>query len=189
MRVRRGDINDIDIYIADISLGLASLGGVCAGSYHMCNFQRINSSGYVFSASNPPFLASTAIESLNEIDKKPELVSTLQNNSSRLRKFLNDIDELEISGFDYSPIIIVRLVERLRTHNKFEDSKTLQSIVDFAMENGVATTRLIFHKNHRFVPDPCIKIAVMATHTPEQLDTIVHVMRNAVTSVLSPQKF
>jgi len=34
------DINDIDIYIADISLGLASLGGVCAGSYHMCNFQK-----------------------------------------------------------------------------------------------------------------------------------------------------
>ena len=53
------------------------------------------------------------------------------------------------------------------------------------MENGVAITRIIFHKNHKFTPDPCIKIAVMATHTPEQLDTIAHVVRSAVNSVLS----
>jgi len=125
---------------------------------------------------------------LNEIDRKPEIVSTLQYNSSRLRKLLNDIEELEISGFDSSPIIIVRLVDRLRTHNKFEDSKVLQSIVDFAMENGVSITRFIFHKNQKYVPEPCIKITTMATHTSEQIDTIAHVMRNAVTTVLS-QKF
>ena len=34
-------------------------------------------------------------------------------------------------GYDLSPIIIVRLRDRLRTHNKFEDSKTLQAIVDY----------------------------------------------------------
>ncbi|XLR48083.1 hypothetical protein S83_032743, partial [Arachis hypogaea] len=43
---------------------------------------RLSSSGYVFSASLPPYIASAAITAINILEENPELLSKLKNNIS-----------------------------------------------------------------------------------------------------------
>lgn len=54
--------------------------------FSFSSLQRLSSSGYVFSASLPPYLASAAIAAINHLDENPALVTSLRNNIALLRK-------------------------------------------------------------------------------------------------------
>jgi len=49
-------------------------------------WQRLSSSGYVFSASLPPYLASAAIAAIDILEENPNLLKKLKSNISLLRK-------------------------------------------------------------------------------------------------------
>lgn len=49
-------------------------------------WQRLSSSGYVFSASLPPYLASAAITAIDVLDENPNLLTKLKNNIAVLWK-------------------------------------------------------------------------------------------------------
>ena len=49
-------------------------------------WQRLSSSGYVFSASLPPYLASSAITAIDVLEENPSLLTKLKNNVTVLRK-------------------------------------------------------------------------------------------------------
>lgn len=51
--------------------------------------QRLSSSGYVFSASLPPYLASAAITALDILEENPDLITKLKKNISELCKGLS----------------------------------------------------------------------------------------------------
>ncbi|KAK8519708.1 hypothetical protein V6N11_064859 [Hibiscus sabdariffa] len=53
----RVPIEKIDIVTASMGHALATEGGFCTGSARVIDHQRLSSSGYVFSASLPPYLA------------------------------------------------------------------------------------------------------------------------------------
>jgi len=46
----------------------------------------LSSSGYVFSASLPPYLASAAITAIDILEENPNLITKLKSNISLLRK-------------------------------------------------------------------------------------------------------
>ena len=50
--------------------------------------QRLSSSGYVFSASLPPYLASAAITAIDILQENPDLITKLKKNISMLCKGL-----------------------------------------------------------------------------------------------------
>lgn len=50
------------------------------------HWQRLSSSGYVFSASLPPYLASAAITAIDVLEENPLLITKLEKNIATLRK-------------------------------------------------------------------------------------------------------
>ncbi|PRQ35914.1 putative serine C-palmitoyltransferase [Rosa chinensis] len=59
---------------------LAAEGGFCTGSARVTDHQRLSSSGYVFSASLPPYLASAAITAIDVLEENPDLITKLKKN-------------------------------------------------------------------------------------------------------------
>lgn len=58
-------------------------------AWHLLCFQpwqRLSSSGYVFSASLPPYLASAAITAIDVLEENPDLLTKLRNNIAILWK-------------------------------------------------------------------------------------------------------
>jgi serine palmitoyltransferase len=58
----------------------------CSNISMFSTLQRLSSSGYVFSASLPPYLASAAITAIDVLDENPNLLTNLRNNIAVLWK-------------------------------------------------------------------------------------------------------
>ncbi|KAL0402557.1 UNVERIFIED_CONTAM: Long chain base biosynthesis protein 1 [Sesamum latifolium] len=76
-------------------------------------WQRLSSSGYVFSVSLPPYLASAAITTIDALEGNPVLITKLKESIVTLHK-----DSGRIIKESYSPLIgrAVNLVCGLRFH-------------------------------------------------------------------------
>ncbi|KAB2044359.1 hypothetical protein ES319_D01G084200v1 [Gossypium barbadense] len=81
-------IEKIDIVTAAMGHALATEGGFCTGNARVIDHQRLSSSGYVFSASLPPYLASAAITAIDILEQNPDLTSKLKENIAILCKRL-----------------------------------------------------------------------------------------------------
>ncbi|GKE13991.1 long chain base biosynthesis protein 1 [Tanacetum coccineum] len=77
-------IDKVDIITAAMGHALASEGGFCTGSNRVIDHQRLSSSGYVFSACLPPYLACVAITAIDVIDTTPQLLVKLRDNVKTL---------------------------------------------------------------------------------------------------------
>ncbi|KAJ6418640.1 hypothetical protein OIU84_001914 [Salix udensis] len=96
-------IEKIDIVTADMGHALATEGGFCTGSSRVIDHQRLSSSGYVFSASLPPYLASAAITAINVLEDNPALPEKLKENIAILWKGLSNIQGLSLTSDPKSP--------------------------------------------------------------------------------------
>lgn len=54
--------------------------------FGVLSLQRLSSSGYVFSASLPPYLATAAIDAVDHLEENPALLTSLRNNVALLWK-------------------------------------------------------------------------------------------------------
>ncbi|KVI11651.1 Aminotransferase, class I/classII [Cynara cardunculus var. scolymus] len=99
-------IDKIDIITAAMGHALASEGGFCTGSHRVIDHQRLSSSGYVFSASLPPYLASAAIAAIDVIQENPQLITKLRDNSKTLSAGLSGIPGLELASDFMSPLVL-----------------------------------------------------------------------------------
>ncbi|CAH2062727.1 unnamed protein product [Thlaspi arvense] len=79
-------VGKIDIITASMGHALATEGGFCTGNARVIDHQRLSSSGYVFSASLPPYLASAAITAIDIIEENPDVITKLKKNIAMLRK-------------------------------------------------------------------------------------------------------
>ncbi|CAL5381470.1 unnamed protein product [Camellia sinensis] len=73
-------IEKVDIITAAMGHSLATEGGFCVGSIRVTAHQRLSSSGYVFSASLPPYLATASITSIDVLEENPDLTTKLNKN-------------------------------------------------------------------------------------------------------------
>ncbi|OWM69436.1 hypothetical protein CDL15_Pgr013897 [Punica granatum] len=99
-------VERIDIITAAMGHALATEGGFCTGSSRVIDHQRLSSSGYVFSASLPPYLASTAIAAIDVLEENPQLLTKLKSNVAVLWKGLSDIPGLSLASDPESPIVL-----------------------------------------------------------------------------------
>ncbi|CAN6684356.1 unnamed protein product [Malus baccata var. baccata] len=101
---------------------LATEGGFCTGSARVTNHQRLSSSGYVFSASLPPYLASAAITAIDILEENPGLITRLKKNIAILWKGLSAIQGLSFASSPESRIVFLRLQKAdslLKEHSIF----------------------------------------------------------------------
>ncbi|OAY35204.1 long chain base biosynthesis protein 1 [Manihot esculenta] len=157
-------VEKIDIITAAMGHALATEGGFCTGSARVIDHQRLSSSGYVFSASLPPYLASAAITAIDVLEGNPALVTKLKENIAILWKGLSNIQGLSIASNPESPIVFLKLDKSIGSVK--DDLKVLEDIADRALKEDsvlvVVTKRSTIDKCRLPVG---IKLFVSAAHS------------------------
>ncbi|XP_006355301.1 long chain base biosynthesis protein 1-like [Solanum tuberosum] len=173
----------IDIITAAMGHALATEGGFCTGNARVIDHQRLSSSGYVFSASLPPYLASATIKAIDIVEEKPELLVKLRQNIAMLTKGLSDIKGLEIVSDPLSPIIFLALKQS--TGSSKGDLQVLEDIADHVLkEDGVFIVT-----SKRSTLDKCklpvgIRLFVSAAHSESDLVKASESLKRATASLL-----
>ncbi|KAJ7949872.1 long chain base biosynthesis protein 1 [Quillaja saponaria] len=177
-------VEKIDIITAAMGHALATEGGFCTGSARVIDHQRLSSSGYVFSASLPPYLASAAIAAIDIMEENPNLMKKLKKNISMLWEGLSDIPGLSIASNPESPIVYLRLKKSSGSMNN--DLHLLEDIAQRMLNEDsvfVVTSKRSTH-------DKCtlpvgIKLFVSAAHSESDLQKASESLKRVAASVLN----
>jgi len=167
---------DIELICGSLSNTFGGTGGFAVGPKLLCNHMRLNCTGYVFSASLPPYISSSIIHAIDIVKEGSELLK-LRNNIEYFRQKLIDNDYLTTTSDILSPLIHLRLKES-RGNNK-TDQKFLSELVDKVYHKYhviLCHTRYLEGKE-KFIPPPSLKIHISSKHTFEDLDIIVSSLR------------
>ena len=158
-----GLTDEVDLIMGTFSKSLASIGGFIAGDKDTINYLRHTCRTYIFSASDTPAATAAAMEALHIIQQEPERLEHLWAVTRyALKRFREEGFEI---GDTESPII------PLYVHDV---DKTFM-VTKLAFENGVFINPVI--------PPACapqdtlVRFALMATHTEEQVEHGVQVLK------------
>lgn len=154
-----GLTDDVDLIMGTFSKSLASIGGFIAADSIIINYLRHNARTYIFSASDTPAATASAMEALHIIQNEPERIEKLWNVTRyALKKFKEAGFEI---GETESPIIPLYVRDMEKTFR----------VTKMAFDEGVFINPVI--------PPACapqdtlVRVALMATHTNEQVDRAV----------------
>ena len=156
--------DEVDLIMGTFSKSLASIGGFIAGDADTINFLRHTCRTYIFSASDTPAATAAALEALHIVRSEPERIEALWKVTRyALKRFKEEGFEI---GETESPIIplYVRDVEKTFI------------VTARAFDNGVFINPVI--------PPACapqdtlVRFALMATHTEEQVERGVQILKN-----------
>ena len=170
---------DIDILIASLSPALSSVGGICAGSHLVCDHQRLNGAGYVFSASLPPFLATAALRGLDLLRGDPGLAGRARANAAELRAALAGAPGLvPVAGAADAPVLQLRLAGA-------DDEAAHREVAAALLEDGVlvdvpARSPLEAKGGSPWAPPPALRLFVGAAHEPADLRRAAACVRRRV---------
>ena len=158
-----GLIDEVDIIMGTFSKSLASIGGFVAADADTINYLRHTCRTYIFSASNTPAATAAAREALHIIRTEPERRERLWKTTNyALRRFREEGFEI---GDTESPIIPLYVRDVDKTF----------IVTKLAFDNGVFINPVI--------PPACapqdtlVRFALMATHTEEQVERGVKVLK------------
>ena len=158
-----GLTDEVALIMGTFSKSMASIGGFIAGDKDTINYLRHTVRTYIFSASNTPAATAAALEALHIIKKEPERIEKLWKVTNyALKRFREEGFEI---GETESPII------PLYVHDV---DKTFQ-VTKLAFDNGVFINPVI--------PPACapqdtlVRFALMATHTEEQVERGVQILK------------
>lgn len=160
-----GLTDEVDLIMGTFSKSLASIGGFIAGDADTINFLRHSCRTYIFSASDTPAATAAALEALHILQEEPSRLEHLWDVTNyALKRFKEEGFEI---GDTESPIIplYVRDIE-----------KTFM-VTKLAFDNGVFINPVI--------PPACapqdtlVRFALMASHTQEQVDRGVQILKKA----------
>ena len=155
--------DEVDLIMGTFSKSLASIGGFIAGDSDTINYLRHSCRTYIFSASNTPAATAAAQTALDILKSEPEILEKLWDVTSyALKRFKEEGFEI---GDTESPIIPLYIRDA---------EKTFLS-TSIAFERGVFINPV--------VPPACapqdtlVRYALMSTHTKEQVDKSVEILK------------
>ncbi|KAG6517010.1 hypothetical protein ZIOFF_020387 [Zingiber officinale] len=176
-------IEKIDIITAGMGNALATDGGFCTGNARVVDHQRLSSSGYVFSASLPPYLASAAVAAVNYLEDNPSVLMTLRRNIHLLWEGLSDVPGLMIVSDPLSPIVFLKL--KNSTGSLKNDLELLNKIAERVLKEDsvfiVSTKRSVLDKCRLPVG---IRVFVSAGHTESDIKKVSESLRRVATENL-----
>ena len=158
-----GLTDEVDLIMGTFSKSLASIGGFIAGDSDTINYLRHSCRTYIFSASNTPAATAAAQKALDILKAEPERIERLWDVTNyALKRFREKGFEI---GDTESPIIPLYI----------RDVEKTFLITALAFERGVFINPV--------VPPACapqdtlVRYALMATHTKEQVDRSVEILK------------
>ena len=154
-----GVTEDIDLIMGTFSKSLASIGGFIAGDKEVINWLRHTARSYIFQASSTPAATASAIEALHILQSEPERIQALWD----ITRYA--LDRFREAGFEIgdteSPIIPLYVRDEEKTF----------IVTKLAFDEGIFINPVI---PPACAPDDTlVRVALMATHTREQVDFAV----------------
>ena len=147
----------VHLIMGTFSKSLASLGGFIASDEDTIEYMKHRARSLIFSASMPPSNVEAVRAALRIMKREPERVARLWENTARMRDGLRSIGY--DTGLSETPIIPVRVGETLTAFKMCaeldKEGIFVNPVVAPAVPEG----------------DCIIRLSLMATHTPEQIDT------------------
>ncbi|OQR83788.1 serine palmitoyltransferase [Achlya hypogyna] len=161
-------IESIDILCGSLCTSLAGVGGFSTGSQHVVDYQRINSAGYVFSASAPPYTSAVCSEAIRLLKNEPALLSSLKANANAAHAGLSASPLLKVLSHADSPVVHVCLA------NGATNKHIATAVVRECLSKGVAVVAG-HHKASPLAADAfsTVRLTVNAKHTLEHIATAV----------------
>lgn len=164
-----GVTDQVDLIMGTFSKSFASLGGFIAGDKEVINWLRHTSRSYIFQASATPAATAATRVALQIMKTEPERLEALWNITNyALDKFRNAGFEI---GDTESPIIPLYV----------RDTEKTFMVTKLAFDAGIFINPVI--------PPACapqdtlVRVALMATHTKEQVDYAVEKLAEAFRSL------
>ena len=183
--------SDVEIIAASLGNSTASIGGFCAGSREIVDHQRLSGLGYCFSASLPPYLASTSMAALDIIEMEgTHRMKKLQENAKYFRQSLDSSKAFYVAGGSaslISPLIHVRLHSSSTDKTTWDDEElALQRIVNHCLDRShVLMTVAKYSKiDSTFRPAPSIKVTVTTEHSKGDIDQAIRALQQAHATVI-----
>ncbi len=154
---------ETDLVVGTFSKSFACLGGFVAGRADVIDLLKHTSRSVVFSASMPPPSVATVLACLDVIEAEPERRDRLWRNVARMK---NGFDDLGFEVIDHgSPILSIVIGDDEATFEfnlrLFAEGVFVNPVVPPAVAEGKSLLRTSY----------------MATHTEEDLDTILGAFR------------
>jgi 8-amino-7-oxononanoate synthase len=142
--------DEVDIVMGTFSKSLASLGGYVAAKEDVIGYIKHHSRPFIFSASIPPANAAAAMEALSILQKEPERIKRLWENSRFMK------DSLEAMGLPVgetkTPIVPIVVGDDYRsfalTIKLLEEGVYVNPAVAPAVEPGCALLRTSYTPTH-----------------------------------------
>ncbi len=164
-----GLTDKVDLIMGTFSKSLASIGGFIAADLDTINYLKHNARSLIFSASIAPANAASVIAAVDLIQKEPERIQRLWDNTHYA------MAALKKAGFDtgHSVTPIIPILIR-------DDYKTFQ-LTKIALERGIFVNPVVSPA----VPSTSslIRYSLMATHTTAQIDESVAVLSQIATEI------
>ncbi len=153
--------NDIDLTMGTFSKTFASLGGFVAGSERVINYIKHMSPALIFSASPTPSSVAAALAALDILEKEPERVTNLIENTEYVRKGFKNAGFTIIEGRTaIVPVIVGNDDLSFKMWRMLYDAGVF---VNVFISPGVPQGRQMMRTSY------------MATHEKEHLDKIINV--------------
>jgi serine palmitoyltransferase len=186
----------VDMLVGSVANGLCSSGGFCAGSSIVTEHQRINGTSFVFSASMPSLLATSASEAISYLRNTPSVLTTLHENVDIIRSLLEKTDGITVLGHRASPIIhfCLRngqqfLTATPSTPDHETEERVLQDIVDEALANGVFITRGKHLRGQEMIDSrPTIRVAATAALSKKDTEKAVGIVKASIARVIAKRR-
>lgn len=169
----------VDLISFSAGVGIGGIGGFAVGSKRFGFHQRLNSIGYVFTASLPPSqctAATTGLQVLMEDGEK--MITALQQCVLNFHVGLGQIPGVTIEGHPKVPQIHIRLKEHLE--DDLEERKVIQGLVDDIRAQGILVARTIYSTKEPFKKYPSICVRIHAKLGAEKCREIGEKIRNVI---------
>ena len=179
------DPGRVDVIAASLENAGASVGGFCAGDTGVVAYQRLMGSGYVFSASLPPYLATAAAHAVRRISAEPRLVRSAQADAEVLRAaaLAGDVPGLTTDADEGSPVVPLRLAVGAAAG---DENALLADVARRARAEGVgvcvARVNPLVAAKHR--PAPSLRVVASAARTAEKTKEALAIIAKAAKDAL-----
>lgn len=116
------DVGDVDMLMGSFENALGSVGGFCAGSSAVVEYQRLFSLSYCFSASPPPFLVQAVVSAIKVLESNVSIPRDLMTLAIQVDGWLHTCG-FEVISDKESPLKVIGFKHEGR------------SLIDYMYEN------------------------------------------------------
>ena len=182
--------SSICLYLGSLGNSLGGIGGFCCGTKPIIDFQRLQSTGYVFSASLAPYITACCSAALAIIDADASsFPNAAVSNSVAFRREikkhkLSPLIEMVDADEDASPLVHFRPVStQLAANNNRCCDRLFDNVVAEMLDRNYAIRRSMYNCEERMDVTPSLRVVIKSAISEDETTRFAKVLVGVLNSV------